>query len=140
MLPQLQRQERCDYSLFSSATKFNDTNAIVQIDFDKAAADFGSASVDSFKRMISNSFKKVEAAETNAANGESVAPPTPAKAGKKRKAAAEVDDEEGEETAKPKAKRGRKVKTPAVKTEGTCDACTVIIVGALTVFDSRRRW
>jgi hypothetical protein len=88
--------------------------------------------------MLQNSLKKVKAAEAKAANGESVAPPTPAKGGKKRKAAAEVD-EEGEETPKPKAKRGRKANTPAPKTEGTCDACLVNILDALTMFDSRRQ-
>lgn len=76
----------------------------MQVDWDKASEDFGSASVASFKKMIQNAFKKVKDAE---AKGNVEA--TPAKAGaKKRKVANEGDGE-----ALPRKKRGRKAKKEA---------------------------
>ena len=92
-----------------------------QVDWQKAADDFGSASIGSFKKMIQNAFKKVKDAQEKVANGEEVAAPAPAsakaKGGKKRKAADEGGDD-SEETPKPKAKRGKQPKKATPEDDG----------------------
>lgn len=72
---------------------------IIQVDWKKAADEFGSASVESFRKMVQTAFKKVSAAE---ANGGAAPAATPR--GKKRK-----NDGDGEGEG-PKKKGGRKAK------------------------------
>lgn len=112
------------FSAVPLACYLNCTDKNVAIDCVKAAADFGSANVDSFKKMIQNSFKKVDAAQAKATTGAPPTPPkvTPANGARKRKAAAEVDDKEGEDTLKHNAKRGGKAKTASPTAEGGDEA------------------
>ncbi|KAI5365434.1 hypothetical protein Slin15195_G049710 [Septoria linicola] len=98
------------------AIYLNTVNENANINWEKAAADYGSASVDSMKVSLRNSFKKLEKAGAKIEDDGYVVPYTPAKTpkGAKRKAATE-----GEEGAEPK-KKGRpskKAKAAAVKEE-----------------------
>lgn len=93
-----------------------DTNAINGIiDWEKATADFGSASVESMRVSLRNTFKKIEKAGGKIGpGGTATATPSTPSSGKKRKAQAEKvvdeDDNAGTSSAtlKPKAKRARK--------------------------------
>jgi len=89
-------------------------NLLCQIDWDKAASEFGSASVQSYKKGISNTTNKIkEAMKSGVEPG--AADATPAKkggGGKKRKeksAEAEADGE-AEDTPAKKKRGGRKTK------------------------------
>jgi len=90
----------------------------LQVDRQKAADDFGSASIGSFKKMIQTAFKKIKDAE---ANGGVETKPAKAKAGGNKRKGEEVDDEEGGEKAAPVKKRGRKPKKEATL-DGTLHA------------------
>jgi hypothetical protein len=93
------------------------------VNWEKATADYGSASVDSMKVSVRNVFKKIEKAGGKLDADGAVAPATPATTGKsaskKRKTAdksataAEADDEDEPETPAPKKGRGRAKKTKA---------------------------
>lgn len=115
MLPQHHRHASRQYRLSLDSPPNLHANIVGwQVDWKKAAADFGSASVESFKVMIRNALKKIDKAD--AANGGGDGAATPKSSAKKRKAAAapaDVDDEEGADT--PIKKRGRPAKGSAKK-------------------------
>ena len=87
-----------------------------QVNWEKAANDYGSASVASFKKMIQTASKKIKEAE--AKGGEEAVPSTPAKASPNKRKAKEDGDDEAEAT--PKKKAGRKPKKSAAPAEGKC--------------------
>lgn len=119
-LPDVANNKEVSLRLFAISA-CNLAKTVIQVDFKKAAADFGAASVDSFKKMLQGGFKKIVAAQEKAANGGTVdASPASAKAkgGKKRKAATEEDEDDVQES-KPKPKRGRKAKKPTPEANGT---------------------
>lgn len=90
-------------------------NLLLQVDWDKASSEYGAASVESYKKGMQNTTKKIKKAMESGVEPEA-ADATPAKkggaAGKKRKektAEAEADGEDGESPTK-KKKGGRKTK------------------------------
>lgn len=81
-----------------------------QVNWEKAAKDFGSASIESMKVMTRYAIKKTEGG-----GGKAGGSAKPSKAGgKKRKGAEEGDNAE----TKPKKQRGKKAKGEAPKAEG----------------------
>ncbi|CZT21423.1 uncharacterized protein RCC_07286 [Ramularia collo-cygni] len=130
-----------DYELSKATLNENDKDRIVclylnsdpaSVDWAKATKDYGSASVESFKKTTANMLKKLDTAgakvsgDGNATVASATpAPVTPA-SGKKRKAKSEVaadGDVEGGAAATPKAKRGRpkKAATPKPVEEDAMD-------------------
>jgi hypothetical protein len=106
----------------------------LQIEWEKAAADFGSASIESYKKGVQNTIKKIKKAMDG---GVQPAEGTPAKAtnkgGRKRKekAASAVVEDEGEEASaaveeeapkKKKAKGAPKKSKAALKAEALAAA------------------
>lgn len=97
----------------------NRTLTFIQVDWKKAAADYGSASVDSFKKMLANALKKVKEAETNGGTpAAAVGATLKSGGGKKRKAAAAGADDDEENATPVKKGRGRPRKNVTPKAEG----------------------
>lgn len=115
-LPQLDRAQRSEQQdpspLPTSLECF--ANHPWQVDWDKATREYGAASVDSYKKGMQNTTKKIKKAMESGVEPEA-ADATPAKkggGGKKRKektAEAEADGE-AEESPTKKKKGGRKTK------------------------------
>ncbi|KAK5125510.1 hypothetical protein LTR85_000621 [Meristemomyces frigidus] len=100
-----------------------DTNAV---DWEKAAKDFGSASVQSFKKMIQNAFKKIKDADASGdvEGAEAKVKTTKAATPKKRKGKG-AEDGEGdvaEESPKKKGKGGGRKKKAATPVADDDDA------------------
>jgi hypothetical protein len=113
------------------ALSTNQSTFMNSVDWDKATADFGAASVESMKKCVQNALKKVEKAGGKegvpAVDGAIKTPSTSGK-GTKRKAGAETSGgghgAEDMGTPTPKAKRGRKKQesTASRKGESRCRA------------------
>lgn len=103
----------------------NQSTFMNNVDWNKATQDFGAASVESMKKGITNTLKKVEKAGgkegVSASDGAIKTPSTTGK-GTKRKAGAEKDGgghgAEDIGTPTPKAKRGRKKQESTVSRKG----------------------
>jgi hypothetical protein len=91
------------------------------VNWEKATSDFGSASVESMRKCLSNTLKKIEHAGgkigVSASDGAVNKTPGSSSTGKKRKTAAEADPDGKSDsgTPTPKAKRGRPKKEPAAE-------------------------
>ncbi|KAF2766771.1 hypothetical protein EJ03DRAFT_168045 [Teratosphaeria nubilosa] len=108
-----------DYDVAQKVLNDNDKNRFLccylnikdttVVDWDKAAKDFGSASVESFKKTISNAFKKIKTAQENGVPADaegSATKATPKKGGKGKRKGADEEATEGESpTKKTKAKK-----------------------------------
>ncbi|KAF2484675.1 hypothetical protein BDY17DRAFT_296118 [Neohortaea acidophila] len=93
------------------------------VNWKKAADDFGSASVESFKKTVSNALKKIKAAEAKGITGDAGVTPSPAGGKNKRKAkgaavASDADDDDETAPTPAKKKRGRPAKKAAKAAEG----------------------
>lgn len=79
---------------------FAEVTLLPQIDCDKAASYYGSASVGSYRKMMQNAVKKLKEAMDSGVQPEAVASPAK-KGGRKRKdSAADVEDEKEESPKK----------------------------------------
>lgn len=90
------------------------TNMLRQVDWDKASTEYGAASVESYKKGMQNTTKKIKKAMESGVEPEA-ADATPAKKGaggkkRKEKAADAEADGEAEESPTKKKKGGRKTK------------------------------
>jgi hypothetical protein len=107
------------------ALSMNQATFMNNVDWNKATADYGAASVESMKKGITNAHKKVEKSGGKdgvpAADGATNTPSTSGK-GNKRKAGAEKDggghSAEDIGTPTPKPKRGRKKQESAASRKG----------------------
>lgn len=94
-----------------------------QVNWKKAADDYGSASVESFKIMIRQGLKKIKDAAAKGNTGNSGVTPSPAGGKNKRKAkgaavASDADDDEETAATPAKKKRGKPAKKAVKAAEG----------------------
>lgn len=124
LLPQHGRQQRGKHAFELSPPVVWHTNQPTQVNWRKASEDFGSASVDSFKKMVASAYKKLNKAnaDTNGgdagAGADSLATPKKNKGGRKRKVP--DDDGEGESEAKPKKTPKKSTKKAGGKSRRVC--------------------
>ncbi|KAL1584363.1 hypothetical protein WHR41_06371 [Cladosporium halotolerans] len=100
-------------------TYLNTTDPNANVDWDKAAAEYGSKSVQSYRKMMQNTAKKLKEAEANGVSATSAsasaspakeAAPVKGKGGRKRKGKGKQAGEGGEEVEETPKKKGRKGK------------------------------
>ncbi|KAM0719188.1 hypothetical protein Q7P37_005093 [Cladosporium fusiforme] len=99
-------------------TFLNSTDPIATVDWVKATEEFGSASIEAYKKGLQNTTKKLKAAMDEGVEPEAAAPAGTKKGGKKRKAAKATEEEaDGDEVQEAPKKKGKKAKKTAVKLE-----------------------
>lgn len=92
---------------------------LLKINYEQAAKDFGSASIESFKKMISTTFKKIEKLAESGDLSAPAVPKTPKKAtpAKSRKRKANDDDDYADTTPSAKQSAAKKLRARKVKDE-----------------------